>query len=44
MEKNLIWVAISFDGREQIFFIEEKENTDVYEDILNYFCPEIKRL
>jgi hypothetical protein len=42
-KKILIWAAISFDGLEQLFFIEEKENTDVYEDILYTCLPDIKR-
>jgi hypothetical protein len=28
-KKLLVWAAISFDGPEQLYFIEDKKNTDV---------------
>jgi hypothetical protein len=40
----LIWAAISWDEPEQLFFIEDKENTDVYEEILDARLPKISRL
>jgi hypothetical protein len=43
-KKILVWAAISFDGPEQLVFIEEKENKEFYEGILNTCLPEIKRL
>ncbi len=39
-----VWAAISFDGPEYLYFIEEKENTDAYEKILNKALPKIKNL
>jgi hypothetical protein len=30
----MIWAAISFEGPEFIYFLEEKENANVYKDIL----------
>ncbi len=40
----LVWAAISFDGPKYLNFIEEKENTDAYEEILNRAFPKIKNL
>jgi hypothetical protein len=34
-KRILVWAAISFDGPEQLYFIEGKENTDVYQEILD---------
>jgi transposase len=39
-----VWAAISFDGPEYLYFIEGKENTDAYEEILNTALPKIKKL
>ncbi len=38
-----VWAAISFDGSEYLYFIEGKENTDAYEEILNIALPKIKK-
>jgi hypothetical protein len=40
-KRILIWAAISWDGPEQLFFTEDKENTDVYEEILDVCLPNI---
>jgi hypothetical protein len=29
-KRILVWAAISLDGPEQLYFIEERENTDIY--------------
>ncbi len=42
-KRILIWTAISWDGPEQLFFIEDKENKDVYEEILDACLPNIPR-
>jgi hypothetical protein len=39
-----IWVAISFDGTEYLYFIEGNDNTEAYEEILNEALPKIKNL
>jgi hypothetical protein len=43
-KRILISAAISWVGPEQLFIIEDKENTDVYEDILDDCLPNISRL
>lgn len=43
-KKMFVWAAISFDGPEQLYFIEGKENTDCYEEILDACLPDIKKL
>ncbi len=30
-KKLLVWAAISFNGPELLYFIDDKENTEVYE-------------
>jgi hypothetical protein len=30
----MIWAAISFEGPELIYFLEENENSDIYKGIL----------
>ncbi len=39
-----MWAAISYEGPEQLYFVEGKENTDMYEEILNACLPEIRKL
>ena len=39
-----MWAAISFDGQEQLYFIEENENTAVYKSILDDCLPDIDGL
>ena len=39
-----VWAAISFDGPEQLYFVEGTEDTDTYEQILNKCLPRIKKL
>ena len=43
-KKLFVWAAISFDGPEQLYFIEGKENTDCYEEILDACLPDISKL
>ncbi len=43
-KKILVWAAISFDGPEELYFLEENENREVYEEILEECLPNIKRL
>jgi hypothetical protein len=40
----LVWVAISFDGPGLLYFIDGKENTDVYEEILDECLSGIPKL
>jgi hypothetical protein len=42
-KKLLLWAAISFNGLEQLYFIEDKENTDVYQEILDACLPDIAK-
>jgi hypothetical protein len=39
-----VWAAISFDCPNYLYFIEGKENTDAYEEVLNKALPNIKKL
>ncbi len=43
-KKILVWAAISYDGPEQLYFMEETESKEVYEEILNECLPNIPRL
>jgi hypothetical protein len=43
-KKVLVWAAISCTGTRCLYFIDAKENTDVYEQILDEFLPDIKEL
>jgi hypothetical protein len=43
-KKLFVWAAISFDGPEEMYFIEDKENTECYEKILNACLPDIPKL
>jgi hypothetical protein len=43
-KRILVWVAISFDGPKQLYFTEEKKNTDVYFQILGEYLPYTTRL
>ncbi len=43
-KKLFVRAAISFDGPEKLYFIEGKENTDCYEEILNAFLSDISKL
>ncbi len=40
-KRILVWAAILFYGPEQLYFIEEKENTDVYQEILDECLSDI---
>jgi hypothetical protein len=40
----LIWTAISYDGPEQLYFIEGTKDKDCYEEILEACLPDIQRL
>jgi hypothetical protein len=39
-----MWAAVSFDGSKQLYFIEEKENTDLYQEILDKCLSDKTRL
>jgi hypothetical protein len=43
-KKLFVSAAISFDGSEQLYFIEGNENTDCYEEIFNACLPDIPKL
>ncbi len=43
-KKILVWAAISYDGPEQLYFVEETESREVYEEILNECLPNMPRL
>jgi hypothetical protein len=43
-KKILVWTAISYDGPEQLYFVEETENREVYDEILDECLPNIPRL
>jgi hypothetical protein len=43
-KKSLAWAAISYTGSLCLYFIERKDNIDVYEQILDEYLPEIKEL
>jgi hypothetical protein len=43
-KKLFVWAAISFDGPEQLYFIEGRENTDCYEEILDQYLLDISKL
>jgi hypothetical protein len=40
----MIWAAISFEGQELIYFLEEKENSDIYKGILKEWISKITKL
>jgi hypothetical protein len=40
----LIWAAISYDGSKQLYFIEDTENRDCYEEILEARLLDIQKL
>ncbi len=42
-KKILVWAAISYDGPEQLYFMEETENTEFYKEILDDCLPNIPR-
>jgi hypothetical protein len=37
----LVWAAISFDVPELLYFIDGKENTNVYDEIIDECLPGI---
>jgi hypothetical protein len=43
-KKIIVCAAIYYDGPEQLYFVEETENREVYEEILGECLPNIPRL
>jgi hypothetical protein len=40
----MIWAAISFEGPEFNYFLEQRENADVYKDILKECISKVTKL
>ncbi len=40
----MIWAAKSFEGQEFVYFLEEKEYSDFYKDILKELISKVKKL